>query len=265
VLKKRLIFTLLVNAGKFQLSRNFKLQSVGDFAWIRANYEFDAIAFSIDELVVLDVTRGQRDSAAFAALLQDIARYCFMPIAAGGGVRSVDDARRLLNSGADKVVVNTPIFRQPALIEELSARFGAQCVIGSVDYKRVGTDEAVVFTENGADPVDLSLVSAVERAEALGAGELYLTSMTRDGTGQGLDVTYVSHIARHTTLPVIISGGAGNFIQLSEAISDPAISAVSTANLFNFMGDNLREARSEIIASGTPLATWKANDVEARW
>jgi imidazole glycerol-phosphate synthase subunit HisF len=265
VLKKRLIFTLLVNAGKFQLSRNFKLQSVGDLAWVRANYEFDSIAFAIDELVVLDVTRGPRDAAAFAALLQEIARHCFMPIAAGGGVRSVDDARRLLNSGADKVVVNTPLFRLPALVEELSARFGAQCVIGSIDYKRVGTGEAVVFTANGEEAVELSLQEAVARAESLGAGELYLTSMTRDGTGQGLDVSEVSRIAQRTPLPVIVSGGAGNFAQLSEALSDAAISAVSTANLFNFMGDNLREARTEIIARGTPLATWKSHAVGAKW
>lgn len=265
MLKKRLIFTLLANAGRFQLSRNFKLQSVGDLEWIRQNYEFDSIAFSIDELVVLDVTRGERDRPAFAALLKEISRHCFMPIAAGGGIRTVDDARLLLNSGADKVVVNSALFSNPGLVEELSAIFGAQCVIGSIDYKWVGNGDASLFTENGERPVEMSLSQATRHAEDIGAGELYLTSMTRDGTGQGLDVAEVSRIAKMTPLPVIISGGAGNFRQLSEALSDAAISAVSTANLFNFMGDNLREARTQIIASGTPLATWKPHEAGASW
>ena len=265
MLKKRLIFTLLAQGGKFMLSRNFKLQSVGDVAWIRDHYEFDSIAFAIDELIVLDVTRGARDREGFAALLLELSRHCFMPIAAGGGIRSVDDARRLLNAGADKVVVNTALFTDPDLVRELSARFGAQCVIASIDYRRTDQGENRVFTENGERPLHLSLEEAVALAASLGAGELYLTSMTRDGTGQGLDVASVAGIARQTTLPVIISGGAGNFRQLSEAISDPAISAVSTANLFNFMSDNLREARSEIIASGTELATWKARDQAGAW
>ncbi len=260
MLKKRLIFTLLHNAGKFQLSRNFKLQSVGDLQWIRENFEFDSIACAIDELVVLDVTRGQRDPVAFADLLKEIARHCFMPIAAGGGVRVIDDARRLLNSGADKVVVNTPIFHQPSLVNELSDTFGAQCVIGSIDYKKSEDGATAVFTSNGVNALGLTLPAAVERAQSLGVGELYLTSLTLDGTGQGLDVAEASRIAQCTDLPVIVSGGAGNFVQLSEALSYPGISAVSTANLFNFMGDNLREARNEIIARGIPLASWKPLD-----
>lgn len=247
------------------LSRNFKLQAVGDLAWLREYYEFDSIAFAVDELVVLDVGRRSRDGAAFAALLRELSRHCFMPIAAGGGVRSVEDARRLLDSGADKIVVNSPLFTAPELVRELVARFGAQCVIASLDYRRVQKGGDRVFIENGERELALTLREAVEAVVALNVGELYLTSMERDGTGQGLDLAYVADIVRDCRLPVIVSGGAGNFQHLCEAIAHPVISAVSTANLFNFMSDNLREARNEIIASGVALANWPPLETSATW
>ena len=256
MLKRRLIFTLLYDRGRFMLSRNFKLQAAGGLDWIMEHYEFDSIAFSIDELIVLNVERDARDMVKFSEMLREIARRCFMPIAAGGGIRSVEDARRLLHSGADKLVLNTPLFKHPELVRELAARFGAQCVIASIDYRRTGANEREVVAENGATPTGMSVPDAVALALELGAGELYLTSIARDGTGQGLDVEYVSKLADGVSVPVIISGGAGNFRQLSDAIAAGGISAVSTANLFNFMGDNLTEARHEIIASGTPLARW---------
>jgi cyclase len=257
MLKKRLIFTLLANQMRFMLSRNFTLQAAGDLDWIMAHYDFDSIAFSIDELVVLDVTRGQRDLTYFAALLRDISKRCFMPVAAGGGIRSVEDVQRLLSSGADKIVVNTPLFRNPDLIRQLVARFGAQCIVASIDYKKIGIDEGEVFIDNGSCATGITVPDAITLAQELGVGELYLTSIAKDGTGQGLDIKYLSEICKDSTCPIVISGGAGNYQHLSEALAAPFVSAVSTANLFNFMSDNLTDARDHIIASGTPLAKWE--------
>ncbi len=240
------------------LSRNFTLQAAGDLDWIMEHYEFDSIAFSIDELVVLNVDRDISDMEQFCGNLAKISAHCFMPIAAGGRIRRVEDAENLLKSGADKVVVNSTIFLDHGLIRALVACFGSQSVIASIDYKRVqGNEEGQVYIENGTRPVGMTLPEAVAHAVELGAGELYLTSITKDGTGQGLDIEYISRIGDRVSVPVIISGGAGNFRHLSDAIKLKSVSAVSTANLFNFMSDNLTEAREEIIASGTPLATWE--------
>ena len=256
MLKQRLIFTLLYDNERFMLSRNFSLQAAGGLEWIMEHYEFDSIAFSVDELIVLNVERGARNAERFGQTLRQISRHCFMPIAAGGGVRSVEDARHLLNSGADKIVVNTPLFDDAPLVRELVARFGAQCVVASIDYKKNATQELEVFKQNGSVATGMTVPQAVALALELGAGELYLTSINKDGTGQGLDVDYISAVGDGVGVPIIISGGAGNFNHLSAAIAAKHIAAVSTANLFNFMSDNLTEARQQIIRAGTPLAEW---------
>lgn len=237
------------------LSRNFSLQGAGDLQWIREFYEFNAIANSIDELIVLNVDRRGDSSDEFIKLLRDLGRHCFMPIAAGGGIRTLDQARALLRAGADKVVLNTPLFECPELVRQLVRHFGSQCVVASVDYKREG-DKTRVYHTQGAIDAGMSVLEAAVLAQDLGAGELYLTSITRDGTGQGLDEDLIDSVAHSLRIPVIASGGAGNFAQLVSALQRPGISAVSTANLFNFMGDGLTEARHQIMQSGLALARW---------
>jgi len=256
VLKRRLVFTLLVDHGRFMLSRNFKLQVGGDYAWLCEHYEFEALAFSVDELVVLDVSRKPRDLAGFATLVEKISRRCFVPISAGGGIRSLEDARRLLHSGADKITVNSALFEQPRLVEQLVSTYGAQCVTASIDYRRSEGGGMEVWTQNGAHAIGKDLAAGLRIVTDLGAGEVYLTSILKDGTGQGMDQAVVGPLIRPLNMPVILSGGAGNFQHLVEAIRGEGISAVSTANLFNFMGDNLAEARKEILSHQVPLAEW---------
>ena len=135
MLKKRIVFTLFYDQGAFMLSRNFRLQKVGDLTWLQNNYNFSKVAFSIDELVVLDVSRTKRDLHNFCRHLKALSQGCFVPISAGGGIRSIGDAKMLLRSGADKIVVNTPLFETPSLIENLSAEFGQQCIVASMDTK----------------------------------------------------------------------------------------------------------------------------------
>lgn len=255
MLKKRVIFTLLYDRGHFMLSRNFRLQRVGDISWLQQNYRFSRIAFSIDELIVLDVCRGERDTERFCDSLKALTEGCFVPIAAGGGVRSVEHAHRLLRSGADKVVVNTAIFDAPALIADLAAEFGQQCIVASVDVKEEG-DQYRVRIANGSIALDDTLRDCLARVASYPVGELYLNSMDRDGTGQGYRVEMLEHLPPSMPMPLILAGGAGNFHHLAAGLSQQRVDAVATAHLFNFVGDGLEVARTRLREQGFDLAGW---------
>ncbi|MFM7494453.1 MAG: HisA/HisF-related TIM barrel protein, partial [Acidimicrobiaceae bacterium] len=148
MLTKRLIFTLLYDSGSFMLSRNFRLQTIGDLNWLEDNYGFANVGYQIDELVVIDVSRQNRDSAKFCDDLKKLTRDCFAPIAAGGGIKTLEHARELLRSGADKVVVNTARHDQPELVDNLAREFGQQCIIASVDTQKIDNSYRV-FKNNG--------------------------------------------------------------------------------------------------------------------
>lgn len=257
MLKKRIIFTLLYDSGSFMLSRNFRLQRVGNLDWLQRNYNFAHIAFFIDELIVLDVTRGERDLDAFCQTLKALTAGCFVPIAAGGGVRTVDHARRLLRSGADKIVVNTPQFDEPALIEALAKEFGQQCVIGSVDMKReTAAGDYRIYVDAGSRRIEQAPPVALDWLNRHWVGELYLNSIDRDGTGQGYDLALLDQLPPSCSVPIILAGGVGNGAHLAVGFDDPRVDAVATAHLFNFVGDGLQRARDALIGQGARLAAW---------
>lgn len=256
MVKDRLIFTLLYGDGVFNLSRNFSLQRVGDLGWVRENYEFNSIARSIDELVVLDVSRDERHIDNLAGQVEQLAQSCFMPIAAGGGIRSVDDAYRLFRAGADKVVLNTALFSDTALVVELSRIFGAQSIVASIDFRLEADGVRRVFAANGGKDTGMTLEAALRHVGALDVGEVYLTSINNDGTGNGFDLDALKISAGHCSVPTIASGGAGNYVHLMEALQVEGIKAASTANLFNFMGNGIQEARELMRQSGVPLCMW---------
>lgn len=255
MLKKRLMFALLWNQGKYCLSRNFKLQKAGDLAWIKKNYNFQVIAFSIDELVVLNVSRGEKSMDAFASSVTELTRGCFVPLAVGGGIRTLDHAALLLNSGADKLVLNTPLFTQPDLVRAIVQKYGRQCVVASIDYQR-GPTGPVVVMENGASKAPFSLADAIARAQELGAGEILLTSVDRDGTGQGYDLETLRLVAASTRVPLIAAGGVGKNEHLAAWLERPEAGAAATANIFNFLGSGLIEARAHLEQLGIPIAHW---------
>lgn len=255
MLKKRVIFTLLYANGNFMLSRNFRLQKVGDLRWLQKNYNFSQTAFSIDELVILDVSREQRDLAKFAQHVSRIAEECFVPIAVGGGVRDVEQARKLLLSGADKIVINTLIDTGPEIVKELATEFGRQCVVGAVDIKH-SAEGFEVWTENGIKRQQILLSEWIYRITDLPIGEVYLNSMDRDGTGQGYMLEMLDQLPKAMPIPVILAGGAGKHQHLSAALLDNRVDAVATANLFNFVGDGLLKSRNAMIAAGFDLAQW---------
>lgn len=259
MLKKRLIFTLLFNDGNFVLSRNFRLQKVGDLRWLQTNYNFSQISFFIDELVVLNVSRGAGNYDAFCAALRLLAEGCFVPITAGGGIHSVSQAYDLLRSGADKVTVNTALFDGSSLVDDLASEFGQQCVVASADVKRDGDGHYQVWTAGGSQCVDGSALDLFAAVARLPVGEIYLNSIDRDGTGQGYDLGLLDLLPNGLTQPVILAGGVGNSVHLGEGIVDPRVDAVATAHLFNFVGDGLQQARQSLLANGVILPVWDIN------
>ncbi len=258
--KPRLCFALLYANGMFHLSRNFNLQAVGDFKWLMENYEFESIARSIDELIILNVGRGDIDWPDYIVTVQSLVRHCFMPVAVGGGIRSIELAKALFENGADKVILSSAFFSTPSLIGELAQGYGAQSIVASLDFKRGLTGEARLFVAHGREEAGLDLASGVARAAELGAGEIYLTSIDRDGTGMGYDLEALELAYKSCDLPIIAAGGADTFDRLAEGVRSGYASAVSTAHLFNFMGDGLRDARQQMIAEGIPLSHWSFED-----
>lgn len=253
--RKRLIFTLLYDSGYFMLSRNFRLQKVGDLHWLTTNYDFSRISHSIDELIVLDVSRNERDQDRFSDTLKSLVKHIFVPVAVGGGITNLETATRLLNSGADKLVVNSVLHSDPSLVEQLVKKYGSQCVVVSIDFRRE-LESFAVYSDSGSKRSEYGLAESIAMALKLGAGEIYLNSMDRDGTGNGYELEVVEMLGENLFIPLIMAGGAGNVRHLVEGIANPVVDAVATANLFNFIGDGLPLARQGMIDAGIDLAIW---------
>lgn len=256
MLKKRLIFTLLYHNGQFMLSRNFRLQKVGSLQWLQCNYNFSHISYSIDELIVLDVSRGERKPDEFCAALKQLTEGCFVPIAAGGGVRTIDDARNLLRSGADKVVINSALYDESDFIKRLASEFGQQCVVASMDIKSTSDGNFQVWSECGSKCLSGTAAQWIEQVSQDAVGELYINSMDRDGTGQGYDFRILDLLPANLAKPVILAGGVGNATHLAAGMADSRVDAVATAHLFNFVGDGLKQARQTLISGGVALPLW---------
>jgi cyclase len=240
----------------FTQSRNFRLQKAGDIRWLERNYKFQQIAWSLDELIVMDATRGEKNKEKFSRTLSQLVDDVFIPITAGGGIASLDDAKLLFDSGADKIIVNSLVHCNPAMLESLASKYGSQSVVVSVDFKNEG-GKSVVYIRNGTERLDCSLEEHLLKAQKCGAGEIYLNSIDRDGTGFGYDIESINCLNSVIRVPLIIAGGAGNQKHLIEGLSLDNVDAVATANLFNFVGNGLPKARTEILASNGNLANWE--------
>lgn len=258
MLRKRIIFALIYSDGYFNQSRNFRLQRVGNLEWLEKNYRFKDIAFSLDELIVLNASRKEKGMADFAAMINRLVDDVFVPLAAGGGIRSMKDAKALFGNGADKIVLNSALWEQEELVRELVRNYGTQSVVASVDYRKVG-DRDVVFIKDGSEALDMLLDDYLAYVEGLGVGEIYLNSIDKDGTGFGYDFETIERVEAQVNIPLIIAGGAGNEDHLMQGLLRPAVNAVATANLFNFVGDGLPVSRRKIFESGLNIANWDAN------
>ena len=256
MLRKRIIFTLIYENAKFNQSRNFRLQKVGDINWLEKNYKFKDIAFSIDELIVLNASKKEKNLEDFAQVLQRLVDDVFIPIAAGGGIRNLEDAKLLFNSGADKLVLNSTLYDDPDFVKEIVKQYGSQSVVASIDYKIIDCTK-VVFINDGTKAISMCLEEYIIYLQNLGVGELYLNSIDKDGTGFGYDFDTIDSISSDMKIPLIIAGGAGNESHLLEGLKRRTIDAVATANLFNFIGSGLPNARKKIIEENLNIAQWE--------
>ena len=242
----RVIPCLDVDAGRVVKGVNFvDLVDAGDPVELAARYD----AEGADELVFLDITASSDARDIIVDVVSRTAEQVFIPFTIGGGIRSVDDARRLLRAGADKVSVNTSAVARPELVSEIADEFGTQCVVVAIDARRVqGGFE--VFTHGGRKPTGLDAVSWAAEAERLGAGEILLTSMDRDGTRDGFDIELTRAVTGECNVPVIASGGVGTLDHLVEGVLDGGADAVLAASIFHFGQHTVREAKDAMAARG---------------
>lgn len=252
-----MIFVLHVDGDQFVLSRNFRTQKIGDMNWLREHYDFSRVAFFIDELIILNVSRGAPNTEQFAQVVRQVVEGCFAPVAAGGGVRNLDDAEMLMQSGADKIVVNHAIFENLSLVEAIASRYGRQAVVASLDAVASGSSFTFV-SHYGTKSQQIDKVHSL-LSESV-AGEMLLTSVDKDGTGQGLsfELAMFGDKLNLGRIPLVLCGGAGKPDHLRDGLLRPEVSAVATANLLNFIGGGLMRARSVIENSGLDLARWSS-------
>ncbi|RYU42419.1 imidazole glycerol phosphate synthase subunit HisF [Aliivibrio finisterrensis] len=255
MLRDRLIFSLIYSDGAFMQSRNFRLQRVGDINWLERNYKFQKISFSLDELVVLNASRKSKDIVDFSKVVNRLVNDVFIPVAAGGGIRSLADADLLFLNGADKVILNSPLYELPELAEDIIKKYGSQSLVACVDYKLIDT-VPTIFINDGTKKLDLSISEYLKKIQLCGVGEIILNSIDQDGTGFGYDIDTISQISSLINVPLIIMGGAGNENHLKDGIELDNVSAVATANLFNFIGNGLPKAREYLINQSINLARW---------
>ena len=241
----RVIPCLDVDAGRVVKGVNFvALVAAGDPVALAARYD----AEGADELVFLDITASSDARQTMVDVARRTAETVFIPFTVGGGIRGVDDARALLRAGADKVGVNTAAVERPRLIAELAAEFGAQCVVVAIDAKH-----GQVFTHGGRTPTPLEAVAWAQECERLGAGEILLTSMDRDGTRDGYDLKMTRAVCEAVGVPVIASGGVGTLDHLADGAIEGGADAVLAASIFHFAEHSVREAKEHLAARGVPV------------
>jgi cyclase len=230
------------------------VKGIGFNSWRRTGSAMQAIKVynmrEVDELIFLDITATRDGRPPDFALIDELADECFMPMAVGGGVRTVEDVRRLLRVGADKVVINTAAVETPELIRQVSQQFGAQCVVVSIDARRHPAGSYEVYIRSGTLATGLDPVALARQAEALGAGEIIVTSIERDGTMAGYDLELTRQVSEAVSIPVIASGGAGSYEHMAQALRDGKASAVAAASIFHFTQQTPLEAKRYLKEQG---------------
>ena len=252
--KIRVIPCLDVKDGRVVKGVNFvNLRDAGDP--VAAAIAYDEAG--ADELTFLDITASHENRGIMLDVVRRTAEACFMPLTVGGGVRTIEDIRALLTSGADKVSINTAAAARRAFVKEAAEKFGDQCIVVAIDAKNVSKsgepDRWEIFTHGGRNPTGIDAVAYAREVVTLGAGEILLTSMDRDGTRQGFDIALTRAIADAVTVPVIASGGVGNLDHLVEGIRDGHATAVLAASIFHFGEFSVRDAKEYMAKAGLPV------------
>lgn len=249
-LAKRIIPCLDVDAGRVVKGVNFvDIRDAGDPVEVARRYNEQGA----DEITFLDITASSDDRETIVDVVQQVASEIFIPLTVGGGIRSVDDVRKLLNAGADKVSINTAAVHRPEFVKEAADYFGNQCIVVAIDAKRVNTEHEPprweIFTHGGRRTTGLDAIQWAEKMAQFGAGELLVTSMDRDGTKIGFDIELLEQINRYVNVPIIASGGVGNLDHLVEGAQHGA-DAVLAASIFHFGEYSVQEAKQHMQAAG---------------
>lgn len=257
MLAKRVIPCLDVNQGRVVKGTNFlQLRDAGDPVQVAARYEQEGA----DELVFLDITASHEQRDIILDVVRRTAEQVFMPLTVGGGIRSIDDIRALLNAGADKVSINSAAVKDPEFVRKAAERFGSQCIVVNIDPKRIRENGQVrfeVFINGGRKPTGLEPVAWAKEVEALGAGEIVLTSMDCDGTKDGYDLEITRAVSEAVSIPVVASGGAGKPEHLADAILLGKADAALAASIFHFGQFTIQQTKQVMASRGIPVRMGK--------
>lgn len=246
-LAKRIIPCLDVDAGRVVKGVKFvDIRDAGDPVEVARRYDREGA----DEITFLDITASSDERNTIVDVVEQVAAEVFIPLTVGGGIRKVEDIRRMLNAGADKVSINTAAVRNPELVSEAASRVGSQCIVVAIDAKSVGDGRWEVFTHGGRKSTGIDAVAWAQRMAALGAGEILLTSMDRDGTRDGFDLGVTRAIADAVEIPVIASGGVGNLQHLADGVLQGGADAVLAASIFHFGEHTIGAAKTHMAAQG---------------
>ncbi len=250
MLKARVIPCLDVKEGRVVKGVNFvDLRDAGDPVECAIAYD----AAGADELCFLDITASHENRGILLDVVQRTAEACFMPLTVGGGVRTLDDIRNLLLAGADKASINTAAVANPQFVREAAEKFGAQCIVVAIDAKQVSPGKWEIFTHGGRRPTGIDAVDFAREVTALGAGEILLTSMDRDGAKIGFDIALTRAVADAVSVPVIASGGVGNLDHLVAGVREGHAAAVLAASIFHFGEYSIPQAKRHMAAAGLPM------------
>lgn len=258
---KRIIFTLLYSSGQFVLSRNFRIQNIGDINWLLKNYNFEEVTKGIDEILLIDISREKKNFTDFCKTLNVISSNCFIPVCAGGGISNIDEAEKLFKYGADKIFLNSLYFDNIEECKKISKVFGNQSIIGGLDFKKEN-NESFVYKKNGTIKTDYKLSNWMNYLQENGAGEIMLQSIDRDGTASGLEIEskFVQNF-QNIYRPIILMGGVGKIDHFLEAFKNEKIQAIATANLLNFIGDTFLNLRKNLLLGNMDVVNWGENNL----
>lgn len=247
MVKKRLIVSLLWRNGNLIQSINFKHTNVVGSVFTAMEF-FNA--WESDEIALLNVSREDTNLDFFLQTLKDLSKLCFVPLSVGGWINSMDNVDRVIEGGADKVIVNTHAFNNPGFITDIANKYGSQCVIVSIDAKLDGEGEYQVYTDRGRCQSRINAVEWAKEAEKRGAGEIYITSIDNDGSKKGYDLRLVKSIVDSVSIPVIAFGGVGNWDHMVNGISAAGADAVAAGNIFHYFEQSVRQAKRHLIKTG---------------
>ena len=250
MLKKRLVACLLIRDGLIVQSIGFKRYL--PIGRPRFPIEF-VVKWDVDEIVLLDMSATQEGRAVDIEVLELLSRSCFVPLTVGGGIKSVDDVRRIIRAGADKSAVNAHAVARPKLISEIADVFGSQCVVVSIDCRRESDGRYQVYTHSATKPAGLAPEAWAKQVEALGAGEIFLNSIDRDGLKHGYDIELIRRVTDSVSIPVVACGGVGSYTHFAPGILDGGASAVAAANIFHYIEHSTIVAKAHLLRAGIDI------------